>query len=237
MSHFSPSTDALSFDDFSLFQGGATTAYSSPGIPSYDTTVSSGASSAGGAGTISPHDVWIESAPNSIAITNLTSPSLFDGSPDQCDFEVSPNFGNSDMDSHTYGDWPSLFTEETTVAQPTAAVPDLSPSQKSEELEDSEPTSKPRRKSGNSPSQGKHSSVAGVNARRPNKPLPPIVVDDPSDVAAMKRARNTLAARKSRERKAQRLEELEERIAELEQERDHWKDRAEKAEAIKPLIG
>ena len=72
---------------------------------------------------------------------------------------------------------------------------------------------------------------------RPNKPLPPIVVDDPNDVAAMKRARNTLAARKSRERKAQRLEELEERIAELEQERDHWRDRAEKAEAVTTYIG
>ncbi|KAI0386429.1 hypothetical protein F5Y04DRAFT_276036 [Hypomontagnella monticulosa] len=227
--------DAMGFDDFPLFQGGATTAYSSPGVPSYDTTVSSGASSAGGAGTISPHDVWIESAPNSAAITHLTSPSLFDGSPDQCDFEISPNFGNNDVD-RIYGDWPSLFPEET-ATQPTAAAPDQSPSQKSDDLEDSEPTSKPRRKSGNSPAQGKHSSVAGVNARRPNKPLPPIVVDDPNDVAAMKRARNTLAARKSRERKAQRLEELEERIAELEQERDHWRDRAEKAEAVTTYIG
>jgi hypothetical protein len=40
----------------------------------------------------------------------------------------------------------------------------------------------------------------------------------------MKRARNTLAARKSRERKAQRLDELEAQIAKLEQERDHWKN-------------
>ena len=39
----------------------------------------------------------------------------------------------------------------------------------------------------------------------------------------MKRARNTLAARKSRERKAQRFEDLEDRIAKLEAERYHWK--------------
>ena len=60
-------------------------------------------------------------------------------------------------------------------------------------------------------------------SRKRDKPLPPIIVEDPNDTVAMKRARNTLAARKSRERKAQRFEELEERIAKLEAERDHWK--------------
>jgi hypothetical protein len=40
----------------------------------------------------------------------------------------------------------------------------------------------------------------------------------------MKRARNTLAARKSRQRKMQRFEELEDKIAKLEAERDHWKN-------------
>ncbi|KAI9151342.1 Cross-pathway control protein 1 [Paramyrothecium foliicola] len=60
--------------------------------------------------------------------------------------------------------------------------------------------------------------------RRPEKPRPPIIVDDPSDVIAMKRARNTLAARKSRERKVQRAVDLEERINKLKQERDHWKN-------------
>jgi hypothetical protein len=67
------------------------------------------------------------------------------------------------------------------------------------------------------------SSVAGVGSRRRDKPLPPIIVDDPSDTVAMKRARNTLAARKSRERKAARFDELEEKIAKLTAERDHWK--------------
>ncbi|KAI1427618.1 hypothetical protein F5Y12DRAFT_791900 [Xylaria sp. FL1777] len=55
------------------------------------------------------------------------------------------------------------------------------------------------------------------------KPLPPIIVDDPTDIVHMKRARNTLAARKSRERKVQQLEELEKKITKLEQERDKWK--------------
>jgi len=51
----------------------------------------------------------------------------------------------------------------------------------------------------------------------------PHIVEDPNDTVAMKRARNTLAARKSRQRKMQRFDELEEKIAKLEEERDHWK--------------
>ena len=58
--------------------------------------------------------------------------------------------------------------------------------------------------------------------RRRHEPLPPIIVEDPSDTLAMKRARNTLAARKSRERKAQRFDELEERIKVKAAERDYW---------------
>jgi hypothetical protein len=55
--------------------------------------------------------------------------------------------------------------------------------------------------------------------------LPDIKVDE-NDPVAVKRARNTLAARKSRARKAQRLEELEERIKQLTAERDHWRSLA-----------
>ncbi|KAK6219294.1 hypothetical protein LQW54_002282 [Pestalotiopsis sp. IQ-011] len=68
------------------------------------------------------------------------------------------------------------------------------------------------------------SAPSGVGGRRRDKLAPPIIVDDPSDTTAMKRARNTLAARKSRERKAQRLDELEQKIAALEAERNHWKE-------------
>ncbi|KAI8716925.1 hypothetical protein NCS52_00987100 [Fusarium sp. LHS14.1] len=69
----------------------------------------------------------------------------------------------------------------------------------------------------------RHSSVAEVNARKRDKPLPPIVVDDPNDPVAMKRARKVLAARKSRERKGQQLEDFEAKIARLEAERDYWR--------------
>lgn len=45
--------------------------------------------------------------------------------------------------------------------------------------------------------------------------LPPIVVKDPSDPVAVRRARNTEAARRSRARKNERITELEELVAEL----------------------
>ena len=96
-----------------------------------------------------------------------------------------------------------------------------------EELEVSEHlrsnTSRRRSATTSSPPSGTHSSVSGVNSRKRDKPLPPIIVEDPNDTVAMKRARNTLAARKSRQRKMQRFDELEDKIAKLEAERDHWK--------------
>ncbi|KAF3068440.1 Cross-pathway control protein 1 [Daldinia childiae] len=230
--------DALSLEDLTAFQG-PTTAYSSPGIPGYDVSVSSASSTASNMGTISPQDLFLDpttSAPNSTAITNLTSPSMYDGSPELQDyeFELSPNLGNNDFDHGFSRAWPSLFPEETPVVNTASTGDELSPAQQSDELEVAETASKPRRKSGHSPSSGnhgRHSSVSGVNPRRRDKPLPPIVVDDPNDSVAMKRARNTLAARKSRERKAIRFEELEAKIAGLEKERDFWKRRCEALES------
>jgi len=68
-----------------------------------------------------------------------------------------------------------------------------------------------------SPSQAQsHSSVAGVKPRRRKGPLLPITVTDPSDKAAIKRARNTMAARDSRQRKVDHVQTLERRIQELE---------------------
>jgi hypothetical protein len=67
--------------------------------------------------------------------------------------------------------------------------------------------------------------VAGVNARQ-RKPLPPIKFDS-ADPAAMKRARNTEAARKSRARKLERQGEMERRIEELERMLEESKQREE----------
>lgn len=204
-------------EDFTGFEGGASTAFSSPGAPSvFDMPMGSH-----NVGTVSPQDLLIQdpymSAPNSTAFTALTSPSPFE-SPEFIDgYDVSPNFnGCSDFDAAS-NQWFSLFPDQNAAVDTTATT--QSPVQACNEAV---PAS-PRRKSSGSPSSGRHSSVAGVNPRKRDKPLPPIVVDNPEDIVAMKRARNTLAARKSRERKMQRFEDLEEKIRKLEEERDHWK--------------
>jgi tetrahydromethanopterin S-methyltransferase subunit B len=85
-------------------------------------------------------------------------------------------------------------------------------------------------------------SESGINSLKPGKPrlkpLPPIIVEDPNDTVAMKRARNTLAARKSRQRKIQRFEELEDKITKLEAKRDHWENIAlqRTSRQSKPLL-
>lgn len=221
----SPSTTDVDLDDFTAFEGGANTAFSSPAIPSAFDFGGSASSSTSNLGTISPQDLLVNepfmSAPNSAALTTLTSPSINE-SPEFGDgFDLSPNFGTADFDGPTMDSWYPLF--------PTESVPEhnmeQSPAQRSEDLEAERPSVGNRRKSSGSPTTStRHSSVSGVGSRKRDKPLPPIIVEDPGDNVAMKRARNTLAARKSRERKAQRFEDLEDRIAKLEAERDHWKN-------------
>ncbi|KAJ3465264.1 hypothetical protein MRS44_005922 [Fusarium solani] len=218
----------VELEEFTAFEGGANTAFSSPAVPSVFDLGGSASSSISNLATVSPHDLLFQepfmSAPNSSALTALTSPSIHNESPDFTDgYDVSPNFGNADFD--TSGDpWYPLFPQDVSALEKASV--ENSPATKSDDLESvGRSSSSDRRKSGTSPST-RHSSVAGVNARKRDKPLPPIVVDDPNDVIAMKRARNTLAARKSRERKAQRLEDLEAKIARLEAERDHWKSLA-----------
>jgi general control protein GCN4 len=225
------------FDEFTAFEGGASanhsfnSAFSSPAVPTiYDPTMNLSSSSSTNMGTVSPQDLLVRdpfaSAPNSTAFTNLTSPSTYNESPEYNDFEVSPFIGNDhNMDQTISGDpWFPLFPREEQREQPKVSESPLLPE---EELEVSEhlrqAAGRRRSGTGTSPS-GSHASVAGVNSRKRDKPLPPIVVDDPNDTVAMKRARNTLAARKSRQRKMQKMEELEDQIAKLEAERDHWKD-------------
>jgi general control protein GCN4 len=233
------------FDDFTAFEGGASTsnnnasyqsAYSSPVVPQmYDRKMNLSSSSSN-MGTVSPQDLVRDpfaSAPNSTAFTNLTSPSTYNESPEYNDsVEFSPFVvGKSDIDYSTSGDpWFPLFPQEDQDNN----QPDGSPLLPDEELEVSEQLRANRRRSGTASSPPSAAAASGVNARKRDKPLPPIIVEDPNDTVAMKRARNTLAARKSRQRKMQRFEELEDKIAKLEAERDHWKSIALKRNGGQP---
>ncbi|KAK2613042.1 General control protein [Conoideocrella luteorostrata] len=221
-------TADVDLDEFTAFEGGAS-AFSSPAVPSAMDFNGSMSSSTSTMGTVSPHDLLVHepfmSAPNSAALTALTSPSIYNESPDFDGYDVSPNFGSTDFDGS--GDpWYPLFPQDSTNQSSEVVDAEGSPTTKSEDVDSvgkASGTSSRKNASQSPTSGGRHSSVAGVNSRKRDKPLPPIVVDDPHDTVAMKRARNTLAARKSRERKAQRFDELEDRIAKLEAERDHWK--------------
>jgi hypothetical protein len=152
------------------------------------------------------------------------SPYLLDGS-----LDTSPAFFGdclNDRQEH----WPSLFPDadqpaadihmQRTVSDQSLA---LSSSSNSPLVLDSS-TSR-RKSSTSSPNVLNHSSFSGVKPRRRKAPLPPIKVD-PSDKAALKRAKNTLAARESRQRKFELVACLEKRIAELEASENKWKNLA-----------
>jgi len=157
----------------------------------------------------------------------LTSPSVYNDSPAYPDgYEVSPMYGGNDLDPAMSDPWFPLFPDAgaTANADIEQSPVDQSPLEPVEELEVSELLrNSQRRRSGTSPGSVKASSTSGVSARKRNQPLPPIVVEDPQDTVAIKRARNTLAARKSRQKKMERFDELEGEIEKLTRDRDHWK--------------
>ena len=188
---------------------------------------------AGSTRTVSPKDIFADafgSAPPSTAFTNLTSPDIGDSPFLHDSFDCSPMF---QTDSALSGqEWPSLFPEdeseirERVAAHPAICLPlERTISSQSMERSGSSSADSPiimdtyRRKSSvtNSPANN------GISkSRRRKGPLPAISVD-PNDKVAVKRARNTLAARESRQRKFMHIAELEQRNAELESELEKWK--------------
>jgi hypothetical protein len=169
-------------------------------------------------GTISPKDLFMDaSAPPSASFTDLSTPSF--ESPGYFSQDTSPMFATDLELGPGIEEWDSLFPPQDSfslgldtaaidiaaaLSQPKAEAPPASPSIRS--------TS--RAPSPSTRSVTKHSTVAGVNARQ-RKPLPPIKFDS-GDPIAMKRARNTEAARKSRARKLERQDDMQRRIDELE---------------------
>ncbi|KAL4787223.1 hypothetical protein BJX76DRAFT_30050 [Aspergillus varians] len=190
------------------------------------------------AGTISPSELMMDaSAPPSASFTDLSTPSF--ESPGYFSQDTSPMFG-TDMDlAPGHEEWDPLFPSHDGLSIPfdqtaldiATSLAEIKP----------EPSVSPAVKSISSPARSpntsrgsavKHSTVAGVNARR-SKPLPPIKFDD-SDPVAAKRARNTEAARKSRARKLERQGDMERRISDLKKELEetrqlvqYWKSQAQ----------
>ncbi|KAM0132204.1 hypothetical protein ACHAO1_006961 [Botrytis cinerea] len=226
-------------DEFTPFEGGSSTqnsyssAFSSPAIPTmYDPINNlSSSSSTTNMSFVSPRDLSLRdsfataSAPNSAAFTNLTTPSTYNESP-AFEYQDSPFVGQDGLNDNTTvqtGDaWFSLFPDAENFEQANATNSPLLVEEELEVAEQLNAKKDTRRKSGSATSP--MSATSGI--RKPSKALPPIIVEDSNDTVAMKRARNTLAARKSRQRKMQRMEELEDEITRLTAEVAHWKEKA-----------
>lgn len=172
--------------------------------------------------TVSPKDIMVDSmsAPPSGAFTDLTTPgtSTFESPYTAHSTETSPLFMDNLSPDDDPDKWPSLFGE---IEEPEHHPPAPKPSHVAPTM--SRNDSSPGQSSSRSSHQGRHSFTAGVAPRRRDKPLPAITVEDPSDTVAVKRARNTLAARKSREKRMERTEALVSQVGDLEAEVEHWK--------------
>jgi len=163
--------------------------------------------------TVSPSEIMVN-ASSSGSSTGFPSPYLLD-SPSE-GYDTSPLLSGDDVPGD--GPWFTLFPDAVTESEDSGILIKAPP--ESPQSGDSPDTS-PRYRSSSVSSSAKRSSTSGVR-KRPVA-LPPIVVDDPSDVVAVKRARNTLAARKSRAKKAEKMEDMAVTIEELRAEVEHWK--------------
>ena len=172
--------------------------------------------------TVSPQDVFNnDSFPPSTSFTNLTTPgSTFLDTPEE-DYETSPLFSDN-IGAHDH--WYPLFPESNAPAPQMMRTTSTSSTGHIVVHPGGEGNRK--RNSMASPAvlspTVKYSDVAGVNARKRDKPLPPIIVNE-NDTVALKRARNTAAARKSRAKKVAEKDGLEEVVTDLKAQVEHWK--------------
>lgn len=160
-------------------------------------------------GTVSPKDLM--SGPPSSFSTELGTPQSAFDSPADLSFGhfTSPVYvADGDLPAD-HNDWGSLFPDSNDISGDF----DMTLATFAQEK-----TSKPRPStasmsaaSPDSYTDGDASSPKAKNKR--NLPEPKF---DPSDPVAVKRARNTMAARKSRRRKLEKQEQMEDRIRELE---------------------
>ena len=188
--------------------------------------------------TVSPRDVMGDSmsAPPSGTFTDLTTPGTsYEQSPYGAldTSETSPLFSEADLDQDA-NNWPSLFetSDDVTVQSSVAPTIHKASLSKTTASNNASPAtashvapkmSRTDSSPGSGSKGGRHSFTSGVGARRRDKPLPEILVDDPADTTAIKRARNTMAARKSRQKRMERTDLLESQVEKLEGEVEHWK--------------
>jgi len=234
-SGITPDMDNL-FTDFDVPFGDATVSDTSLFVMGYSNNFSAVNTTSGQPPTtVSPKDLVreAESAPPSTAFTNLSTPmSAFDHSPNLSSYQTSPMEDFLAFDEHAYNG--PLFPDANVDTSPTSFSMKHNVSNNTN-YSAAPPLARNKSSPGQSPGtgHGRHSSVSGVTSRRTGKALGPVPCDK-ADPVSIKRARNTEAARKSRARKLERLDNLEETIenlkAQLEQtaaERDYYRQMAQ----------
>ena len=180
--------------------------------------------------TVSPKDIVMDvnfTAPPSAALTNLSTPqTLAWDSPFEAALhsnDTSPIFYDNDEDlGAESANWTSLF--------PTESPSDIKPSiEAASPVVDGSPT---MTRTHSSPG-GRLSSVAGVKkSRSRNKPLVDLHPEHEPDAATKKRMRNTLAARKSRDKRARERDDHLDEIDQLRHELDQTKAELDRYKAL-----
>lgn len=189
--------------------------------------------------TVSPQELFLDNftAPSTGATGYLSTPSLIDGTPDLSSYDCSPAFGTMNADQT----WPPLFPESSNddlgfTDEPlfgsteSLELPDL-PHKPTTSLVSNTSSSATRPRSSlaspivdNADFLRRTIGVTSVikSSRRATKELPPIAVEE-EDEKAVKRARNTMAARKSRQKKRDIEDALRIALEDMTAQRDKWR--------------
>ena len=189
--------------------------------------------------TISPQDLFLDAdfaIPGTTTTGYLSTPSLVDCTPDLSSYDCSPAFGNVDIETS----WPPLFTDtgkdDLDLDVDFSGVPlfpatsiDSAPLAPTISNTSSTASKRPRSSLNvhSTPSDDILRRTLGPSSvikssRRQIKDLDPIAVDEEDD-RAVKRARNTMAARKSRQKKRDIEDSLREALEEMTRQRDRWR--------------
>lgn len=197
-------------------------------------------------GTVSPKDLVIKdppvTGPPSSFSTHLPTPQSLYESPDgMFSHSISPAFAIADYDLPVSNNWAPLIPPDSYISGDAAIVsmtdlPETKPrpeeitglletKPRPEEITDL-PETKPRALKKRSKDGVKKNSKDGVKAPSP-KPLKQFDDVDENDPVALKRKKNTLSARRSREKKVREVEDLKSTITELLGEVDYLRKKAE----------
>lgn len=165
--------------------------------------------------TISPNDLFLD-VPNSNGLSQLTTPSMYNGSPDDSEnYDTSPMLQSMNSLNE---DWFPLFQDSDAPLQHCTDITSTDGLDNFSSVVNATKSIEPN----STPLLHRLSTPSGVQKnRRTGKTLDPIELEE-LDAVSAKRAKNTMAARKSRQKKRDVEEQLRIELAAMTAERDRW---------------